>query len=50
MWSYKRYFDALAVDADPALLDKLIDMPFGSYGHLVDKFGVQWFFQGEKST
>jgi PhnB protein len=41
-------FDRLAVGADSALLDDLRDMPFGSYGHLADKYGVHWFFQGEK--
>ncbi len=41
-------FDKLAAGADPALLDDLRDLPFGSYGHLADKFGVHWFFQGEK--
>ncbi len=40
-------FDKLAVGADPSLLDDLRDMPFGSYGHFADKFGVHWFFQGE---
>jgi PhnB protein len=43
----KKYFDKLAVGADPKLLDELVDMPFGSYGHLADKYGVHWFFQGE---
>lgn len=41
-------FDALAAGADKALLDDLRDMPFGTYGHLADKYGVHWFFQGEK--
>ncbi len=41
-------FDKLAVGADPSLLDDLRDLPFGSYGHLADKFGVHWFFQGDK--
>jgi PhnB protein len=41
-------FDKLAVGADKDLLDDLRDMPFGTYGHLADKFGVHWFFQGEK--
>jgi PhnB protein len=41
-------FDKLSVGADKSLLDDLQDMPFGSYGHLADKFGVHWFFQGEK--
>ena len=43
-------FDKLAAGADPALLDDLRDMPFGSYGHLADKFGIHWFFQGERSS
>lgn len=42
-------FDKLAVGADPDLLDDLRDLPFGSYGHLADKYGVHWFFQGEKA-
>jgi uncharacterized glyoxalase superfamily protein PhnB len=41
-------FDKLADGADPDLLDDLRDMPFGIYGHLVDKYGVQWFFRGER--
>src|SRR5690348_10680687 len=44
----KPIFDKLALGADPALLDDLRDMPFGSYGHLADKYGVHWFFRGEK--
>lgn len=41
-------FDRLASGADKELLDDLRDMPFGSYGHLADKYGVHWFFQGDK--
>jgi PhnB protein len=41
-------FDRLAAVADKALVDDLRDMPFGTYGHLADKYGVHWFFQGEK--
>ena len=41
-------FDRLAAGADNELLDDLRDMPFGTYGHLADKYGVHWFFQGEK--
>jgi len=41
-------FDKLAVGAAPELLDDLRDMPFGSYGHLADKYGVHWFFQGDR--
>jgi PhnB protein len=42
-------FDKLAVGADPDLLDNLRDLPFGSYGHLADRYGVHWFFRGEAS-
>lgn len=41
-------FDKLSEGADKSLLDDLRDLPFGSYGHLADKFGVHWFFQGDK--
>ena len=41
-------FDRLAAGADNELLDDLWDVPFGSYGHLADKYGVHWFFRGEK--
>src|SRR6516225_11152230 len=41
-------FDKLAVGASKELLDELRDMPFASYGHLADKYGVHWFFQGTK--
>jgi PhnB protein len=44
----KQVFDKLAEGADKDLLDDLQDMPFGSYGHLADKFGVHWFFHGER--
>lgn len=43
-------FDSLARGADKALLDDLRDLPFGAYGHLADKYGVHWFFQGEKKA
>ena len=43
----RKVFDKLAVGADPDLLDDLRDMPFGVYGHVVDKYGVQWFFRGD---
>ncbi len=38
-------FDKLAVGADKDLLDELRDMPFGTYGHLADRYGVHWFFR-----
>jgi PhnB protein len=45
-----RYFDALAQGADPQFLDPLRAMPFGTYGHLIDRFSVSWFFQGEPAV
>jgi PhnB protein len=44
----REIFAKLSAGADPALLDPLRNLPFGSYGHLADQFGVHWFFQGEK--
>jgi PhnB protein len=41
-------FDRLANGADPELVDDLREMPFGSYGHLADRFGIHWFFRGNK--
>jgi PhnB protein len=43
-------FDKLAVGADRDLLDDLRDLPFGTYGHLADRYDVHWFFQGDKSS
>jgi PhnB protein len=43
----RELFDKLSVGADKELLDDVRDMPFGSYGHLADQYGVHWFFQGE---
>ena len=42
-------FDRLAAGADGDLLDDLHDEPFGSYGHLADRYGVHWFFRGDPS-
>jgi uncharacterized glyoxalase superfamily protein PhnB len=39
-------FEGLAAGAGKDLLDDLVDMPFGIYGHLADKYGVHWFFGG----
>jgi len=46
----REIFSKLAVGADKDLLDDLRDMPFGTYGHLADRYGVHWFFQGERKT
>jgi PhnB protein len=43
----KPIFEKLSVGADKDTLDDLSDMPFGTYGHLADKYGVHWFFRGE---
>lgn len=43
-------FGKLAVGADPNLLDELREMPFGTYGHLADRYGVHWFFRGETAA
>ena len=45
----REIFDKLADGADPSLLDDLRNMPFGSYGHLADRYGVHWFFQGDRN-
>ncbi len=44
----KAIFDKLSAGAEEDLLDELRDLPFGSYGHLADRYGVHWFFQGGK--
>lgn len=44
----REVFDKLSEGADPDLLDDLRDLPFGTYGHLADKYRVHWFFQGDR--
>lgn len=44
----REIFDKLSAGADRDLLDDLHDLSFGTCGHLADKYGVHWFFQGEK--
>ena len=44
----KPIFDRLSAGGDENLRDDLREMPFGTYGHLADKFGVHWFFRGDK--
>jgi PhnB protein len=46
----KPIFDKLLDGADKEFLVELRDMPFGVYGHLTDRFGVGWFFRGEKQN
>jgi PhnB protein len=38
-------FQKLRDGGDPALLVELREMPFGIYGRLTDRFGVEWFFR-----
>ncbi len=47
----KIVFDKLAegADKDRGTFIDLQNMPFlGSYGQLIDKYGVSWIFKGEK--
>lgn len=44
----KFVFDKLSEGASKELLDELREMPFGTYGHLADKYAVHWFFKGDK--
>jgi PhnB protein len=46
----RNIFDKLAVGADTALLDDLREMPFGTYGHLADRYGIHWFFSAQKKS
>jgi PhnB protein len=46
----REIFDKLAMGSDRSLQDDLREMPFGCYGHLADKYGVHWFFQGDRSS
>lgn len=45
-----RIFDKLADGAWPQTFVPLREMPFGLYGHLRDRFGVEWFFRSEKPS
>ena len=42
-------FEPLSHRSDAELLDELHDLPFGTYGHLADRYGVHWFFRGKSS-
>lgn len=41
-------FHKLREGAADDLLVELREMPFGLYGRLTDKYGVEWFFRGER--
>lgn len=46
----RRIFDAVGAGGDPSLRDELRELPFGTYGHLADRWGVHWFFRGEANA
>jgi len=46
----KFIFDKLSDGADTESLVELRDMPFGAYGRLTDRYGVGWFFVGQKAA
>jgi PhnB protein len=44
----KAVFEKLSAGAHKEHFVELQDMPFGSYGHFYDKYGIAWFFKGDK--
>ena len=42
----ERAFEKLRQGADADVLVELQQMPFGIYGRLTDRYGVEWFFRG----
>jgi len=43
-------FDKLSDGADREFFVALKEMPFGLYGRLTDRYGVEWFFRGERAS
>ncbi len=43
-------FGKLRNGADAQLLTELREMPFGIYGRLTDRYGVEWFFRGTSAN
>jgi len=43
-------FDKLSDGADDQFFVALREMPFGLYGRLTDRYGVDWFFRGERTS
>jgi PhnB protein len=43
-------FDKLSSGANPEFFVALVDMPFGLYGHFTDRYGVGWFFRGDRGA
>ena len=45
----KVIFDNLKAGGGTTRLQELHDMPFGVYGQMYDRYGVQWIFRGDRS-
>lgn len=43
-------FTKLRVGGNDQFLVELSEMPFGIYGRLTDRYGVEWFFRGAKAS
>lgn len=41
-------FEKLREEANAELLVELREMPFGTYGRLTDRYGVEWFFRSAR--
>jgi PhnB protein len=39
-------FEKLRNGASPEFMVELCEMPFGVYGRLTDRYGVEWYFRG----
>jgi len=46
----RNVFDKLSAGASRDFFVDLKEMPFGLYGRFTDRFGVEWFFRGEKAS
>ena len=43
-------FEKLRDGANPEFFVELCEMPFGVYGRMTDRYGVEWFFRGERTS
>jgi len=43
-------FDKLSNGANKEFFVALMEMPFGLYGRMTDRYGVEWFFRGESAA
>lgn len=48
--AFAAIFDRLRVGAQQQHLQELHELPFGLYGQLYDRFGVQWIFRGDAAS